>query len=223
MVQNAVAKEKAQKLPSSPEQTRTEKTSQQKSSGVSNNDATSGDQKTVGNKNLQHRPLKLKDKENDAQRRKLSPPAKAGFKESEELQRIRQILNQGKKDRKPSNSDNVSKETNAVRAQSPKTLQEGSRKMSDSKSSKSHKAVNGVEKTPDPTPEPRAKARGPNAGLHAYVESRKMNFEAFEVPPDRTQQGDDQGNAGTQQGERLKRNKKPEISDRSRMQDACHT
>lgn len=202
MVQNAVDKERAQKQPSSPQQTISEQTNQESSTGGANTDSTSGDQKTAGNKNLQHRPLKLKDKENDENRRKLSPPPKNEFKESDELQRIRQVLNQGKKDRKSSNSDNSGQDKNSLRAQSPKPSQEGSRKISHGKSSK-HSAVNGVKNIPDPTPPPRPKARGANAGLHAYVKSRKMNFEAFEVPSDQAQQGDKQENIGTQQGERM--------------------
>lgn len=201
MVQNAVDKERAQKQPS-PQQTISEQTNQESSTGGTNTDSTSGDQKTAGNKNLQHRPLKLKDKENDENRRKLSPPPKNEFKESDELQRIRQVLNQGKKDRKSSNSDNSGQDKNSLRAQSPKPSQEGSRKISHGKSSK-HSAVNGVKNIPDPTPPPRPKARGANAGLHAYVKSRKMNFEAFEVPSDQAQQGDKQENIGTQQGERM--------------------
>lgn len=210
MVQNAIAREKAQKATNSPEQTRTERKSQEGGSGTPNPDATGSDQKPVGNKNLQHRPLKLKDKENDLQKRKLSaekdaksPSDKAGFKESEELQRIRQILNQGKKEKKPSTSENVDQETDAVQARSPGASEEGKRKMSDTKSSK-YPAVNGVKGSPFATPPLRPKARGPNAGLHDYVESRKMNFEVFEVPPVRTQQNDEQGNAETGKGEKIK-------------------
>lgn len=199
MVQNAVDNERAQKQASSPQQTTTEKTNQESNTDGTSTDGTSGDQKTVGNKNLKHRPLKLKDKENDENRRKLSPPPKNEFKESDELQRIREILNQGKKDRKLSNSDNAGQDKNSVRAQSPKPSQEGSRKMSHGKSSK-RTAINGVKNTSDPAPPPRSKTRGPNAGLQAYVKSRKMNFEAFEVPSDRAQQGDKQGNVGTLQG-----------------------
>ncbi|KAL9988985.1 hypothetical protein ACROYT_G003486 [Oculina patagonica] len=203
MVQNAIAKEKAQRATTSPKQTRTERKTQEGASDAPNPDATNSDQKPVGKKNLQHRPLKLKDKENDLQKRKLSaekdaksPPDKGGFKESEELQRIRQILNQGKKEKKPSTSENVDKETDAVQARSPGTSQEDKRKMSDDKSSK-YTAVNGVKGSPTPTPSARPKVRGPNAGLHDYVESRKMNFEVFEVPPAQPQQNDEQGNVET--------------------------
>ena len=203
MVQNAIAREKAQKATNSPEQTRTERKDQEGGSDAPNSDATSNDQKPVGNKNLQHRPLKLKDKDNELQKRKLSsekdaksPTDKAGFKESDELQRIRQILNQGKKEKKPSTSENVDQETDTVQAE------EGKRKMSGSKSSK-YAAINGVKSSPSPTPAPRPKARGPNAGLRDYVESRKMNFDVFEVPPAR-RTSDEQGNAETEKGETIK-------------------
>ena len=206
MVQNAIAREKAQKATNSPEQTRAERKDQEGSSDASDPDATSNDQKPVGNKNLQHRPLKLKDKENEVQKRKLStekdaksPPDKTGFKESEELQRIRQILNQGKKEKKTSLSKSVGQETDKVEARSPGASEEGKRKMSDSKSSK-YPAVNGLKSTASPRP----KARGPNAGLRDYVESRKMNFDLFEVPPVRTEQNDEQGNAETGKGEEIK-------------------
>lgn len=203
MVQNAIAKEKAQKATTSPKQTRTERKTQEGASGEPNPDAASSDQKPVGKKNLQHRPLKIKDKDNDLQKRKLSPPDKGGFKESEELQRIRQILNQGKKEKKPSTSENVDQETDTVQAQSPGTSQEGKRKMSDGKSS-NYTAVNGVKGSPTPTPSPRPKVRGPNAGLHDYVESRKMNFEVFEVPPVQPQENDEQGNLKTGKGKIIK-------------------
>ena len=64
MVQNAIAREKAQKETNSQEQTRTERKDQEVGSDAPNSEATSTDQKPVGNKNLQHRHLKLKDKEN---------------------------------------------------------------------------------------------------------------------------------------------------------------
>ena len=203
MVQNAISREKAQKATNSPEQTRTDRKDQVVGSEAPNSEATNNDQKPVGNKNLQHRPLKLKDKENELQKRKLSsekdgksPTDKAGFKESDELQRIRQVLTQGKKEKKPSTSENVDQETDTVQAE------EGERKMSDSKSSK-HPAINGVKSNPSPTPGPRPKARGPNAGLRDYVESRKMNFDVFEVPPVR-RTSDEQGNAETEKGETIK-------------------
>ena len=195
MVQNALAKEKALQTTTAPLQPSTERKTQQGTTG-----ATDSDHKAVGKKNLQHRPLKLKDKENDMQKRKLSaekesksPSDKAGFKESEELQRIRQILNQGKKGRKTSSSENADQETDTG---------EDKRKLSDSKSSK-YTAVNGVKGSPTPTPAPRPKARDPNAGLHDYVESRKMNFDAFEVPPLQAQQNDEQGKTGTEKGEKV--------------------
>lgn len=211
MVQNAIAREKAQKATDSQEQTKTERNDQEVGSDAPNSEATSTDQKAVGNKNLQHRPLKLKDKENESQKRKLStekdaksPTDKAGFKESDELQRIRQILNQGKKEKKPSTSENVDQETDTVQAWSTGASEEGKRKMSDSKSSK-YPAVNGVKGSASPTPATRPKSRGPNAGLRDYVESRKMNFDVFEVPPvRRTQQSDEQGNAETGKGETIK-------------------
>ena len=207
MVQNALAREKAQKATNSPELTRAEPKRQEDSSDTPDTDNTSNDQKPAGNKSLQHRPLKLKDKENDLQKRKLStekdaksPPDKAGFKESEELQRIREILNQGKKEKKTSTSENADQETDAVQAQSPGASEEGKRKISGTKSSK-FSAVNGVKGNPSPTPPTRPKARGPNAGLRDYVESRKMNFDVFEVPPVQTQQNDELGNAETGKGE----------------------
>lgn len=200
-------------MTTSPEQTRTERKTQKDASGVSSPDAASGDQKPVGNKKLQHRPLKLKDKENDLQKRKLSagkdaksPPDKGGFKESEELQRFRQILSQGKKEKKPTTAENVDQETDTVQVQSTGTSQEDKRKMSDSKSSK-YTAVNGVTGSPSPTRPPRPKARGPNADLHDYVESRKMNFEVFEVPPIQPKQNDEQDNAKTEKGKRIKKKK----------------
>ena len=206
MVQNAIAREKAQKATNSPEQTRAERKDQEGGRDTPNPDPTGNDQKPVGNKSLQHRPLKLKDKENDLQKRKLStekdaksPPDKAGFKESEELQRIRQILKQGKKEKKASTSENVDQEMDTVQARRPSASEAGKRKMSSSKSSK-YSAVNGVKGSPSPTPSIRPKARGPNAGLRDYVESRKMNFDEFEVPPVRTQQNDEQGNAETGKG-----------------------
>lgn len=189
MVQNAIDREKGQKLSSSSEQLKAE----QQTQDVSETTDASNDQKAVKNKNLQHRPLKLKDKENEPSNRRpstekeaKSPPDKSGFKESEELQRIRQILNQGKKEKKPSNSENLEQENGTVKAQSPEAAKESERKLSDSKSSK-NKAVNGLSDSSTPTPPARGKTRGPNAGLHAYVESRKMNFEVFEVPSVRTQ------------------------------------
>lgn len=211
MVQNAIAREKAQKATNLQEQIRTERKDQEVGSDAPNSEATSTDQKPVGNKNLQHRPLKLKDKENESQKRKLStekdaksPTDKAGFKESDELQRIRQILNQGKKEKKPSTSENVDQETDTVLTRSTGASEEGKRKMSDSKSSK-YPAVNGVKGSASPTPATRPKSRGPNAGLRDYVESRKMNFDVFEVPPvRRTQQSDEQGNAETGKGETIK-------------------
>lgn len=211
MVQNAIAREKAQKATNSQEQTKTERKDQEVGSDAPNSEATSTDQKPVGNKNLQHRPLKLKDKENESQKRKLStekdaksPTDQAGFKESDELQRIRQILNQGKKEKKPSTSENVDQETDTVLARSTGASEEGRRKISDSKSSK-YPAVNGVKGSASPTPATRPKSRGPNAGLRDYVESRKMNFDVFEVPPvRRTQQSDEQGNAETGKGETIK-------------------
>ena len=210
MVQNAIAREKAQKATDSQEQTRTERKDQEVVSDAPNSEATSTDQKPVGNKNLQHRPLKLKDKENESQKRKLStedaksPTDKAGFKESDELQRIRQILHQGKKEKKPSTSENVDQETDTVQVRSTGASEEGKRKISDSKSSK-YPAVNGVKGSASPTPATRPKSRGPNAGLRDYVESRKMNFDVFEVPPvRRTQQSDEQGNAETGKGETIK-------------------
>lgn len=211
MVQNAIAREKAQKATNLQEQIRTERKDQEVGSDAPNSEAISTDQKPVGNKNLQHRPLKLKDKENESQKRKLStekdaksPTDKAGFKESDELQRIRQILNQGKKEKKPSTSENVDQETDTVQAWSTGASEEGKRKISDSKSSK-YPAVNGVKGSASPTPATRPKSRGPNAGLRDYVESRKMNFDVFEVPPvRRTQQSDEQGNAETGKGETIK-------------------
>lgn len=211
MVQNAIAREKAQKATNSQEQTKTERKDQEVGSDAPNSEAISTDQKPVGNKNLQHRPLKLKDKENESQKRKLStekdaksPTDQAGFKESDELQRIRQILNQGKKEKKPSTSENVDQETDTVLARSTGASEEGRRKISDSKSSK-YPAVNGVKGSASPTPATRPKSRGPNAGLRDYVESRKMNFDVFEVPPvRRTQQSDEQGNAETGKGETIK-------------------
>lgn len=211
MVQNAIAREKAQKATNSQEQTKTERKDQEVGSDAPNSEATSTDQKPVGNKNLQHRPLKLKDKESESQKRKLStekdaksPTDQAGFKESDELQRIRQILNQGKKEKKPSTSENVDQETDTVLARSTGASEEGRRKISDSKSSK-YPAVNGVKGSASPTPATRPKSRGPNAGLRDYVESRKMNFDVFEVPPvRRTQQSDEQGNAETGKGETIK-------------------
>lgn len=211
MVQNAIAREKAQKATNLQEQIRTERKDQEVGSDAPNSEATSTDQKPVGNKNLQHRPLKLKDKENESQKRKLStekdaksPTDQAGFKESDELQRIRQILNQGKKEKKPSTSENVDQETDTVLARSTGASEEGRRKISDSKSSK-YPAVNGVKGSASPTPATRPKSRGPNAGLRDYVESRKMNFDVFEVPPvRRTQQSDEQGNAETGKGETIK-------------------
>ena len=212
MVQNALAREKAQKATNSPEQTRAERKGQEGDSDASNADATSNDQKLAANKNLQHRPLKLKDKGNDVQKRKLSTekdvkpaPDKAGFKESEELQRIRQILNQGKKEKNSSTSENVEQETDKVEARSADASEGGKRKMSGSKSSK-YQAVNGVKESPNPTPPTRAKARGPNAGLRDYVESRKMNFDVFEVPAVRTHQNDEQDNAKTGKGEKCHQN-----------------
>lgn len=211
MVQNAIAREKAQKATNLQEQIRTERKDQEVGSDAPNSEAISTDQKPVGNKNLQHRPLKLKDKENESQKRKLStekdaksPTDQAGFKESDELQRIRQILNQGKKEKKPSTSENVDQETDTVLARSTGASEEGRRKISDSKSSK-YPAVNGVKGSASPTPATRPKSRGPNAGLRDYVESRKMNFDVFEVPPvRRTQQSDEQGNAETGKGETIK-------------------
>lgn len=211
MVQNAIAREKAQKATNLQEQIRTERKDQEVGSDAPNSEATSTDQKPVGNKNLQHRPLKLKDKENESQKRKLStekdaksPTDQAGFKESDELQRIRQILNQGKKEKKPSTSENVDQETDTVLPRSTGASEEGRRKISDSKSSK-YPAVNGVKGSASPTPATRPKSRGPNAGLRDYVESRKMNFDVFEVPPvRRTQQSDEQGNAETGKGETIK-------------------
>lgn len=210
MVQNAIEKEKAQKLASSTEQTAssTEQTTvEKKIQEASDASDANGDQKTVKNKNLQHRPLKLKDKDSESNKRRpstekdaKSPPDKVAFKESEELQRIRQILNQGKKERKPSNSDNIDQENGPVKAQGPETSQEGKRKLSDSKSTKPS-AVNGLSGSPTPAQPPRPTVRGPNAGLHAYVESRKMNFEVFEVPPFRTQQSEEQGNVEPGKGE----------------------
>lgn len=212
MVQNAIAREKAQKATNSPEQTRGERKDQEVDSDAPNPDATSNDQKPVGNKNLQHRPLKLKDKENDSQKRKLSTekdaksaPDKAGFKESDELQRIRQILNQGKKENKSRTSENVDQETDTVEARSAGASEEGKGKMSGFNTS-TYPAVNGVKGSPSPAPPTRSKARGPNAGLRDYVESRKMNFDVFEVPPVRTQQNDEQDSAETGKGEKCHKN-----------------
>ena len=212
MVQNAIARDKAQKATNSQEQTTTEGKDQEVVSDAPNSDATSNDQKPVGNKNLQHRPLKLKDKENESQKRKLStekdasksPTDKAGFKESDELQRIRQILNQGKQEKKPSTSENVDQGTDTAQARSTGASEEGKRKLSGSKSS-NYPAVNGVKGSASPTPATRPKSRGPNAGLRDYVQSRKMNFDDFEVPPvQRTQQSAEQGNAETGKGEKIK-------------------
>ena len=186
------------------EQTSVEKTAQ---GGPIAADVNS-DQKPVKNKNLQHRPLKLKDKENESNKRRpstekdaKSPPDKAGFKESEELQRIRQILNQGK-DKIPNNSENIDQENGTVKTRSSETSKENKRKLSDSKSSKVG-AVNGLSDSPTPTPPSRPKIRGPNAGLHEYVESRKMNFEVFDLPPVLTQQNDEQEVVEAREGNRI--------------------
>ena len=203
MVQNAM-KENAQKLPSSVET---------KSQEGTDTGGENSDQKPVKNKNLEHRPLKLKDKESESHKRRpstendsKSPPDKAGFKESEELQRIRQILNQGKKDIKPSNSENTDQESGAVKSKGLETARESKRKVSDGESSK-HSALNGLSDSPQPTPPSRAKVRGPNAGLQAYVESRKMNFEMFEVPPVRTEESDEQVDEEGKKGERINNSK----------------
>lgn len=187
MVQNAIEKEKGKKLASSSEGIAIDKQTQDPSGAA---DAGS-DQKPVKNKNLQHRPLKRKPStEKDAA---TSPPDKTGFKESEELQRIRQILNQGKKEKKPSVSENIEQENRTEKAPSPGDSKESKRKISGSKSSHDT-AVNGLSDSSTPTPPPRPKTRGPNAGLHAYVESRKMNFDMFEVPSIRITQSDEDGN-----------------------------
>ena len=194
MVQNAIEKEKGKKLASSSEGTALDKQTQDASGAA---DAGS-DQKPVKNKNLQHRPLKRKPStEKDAA---TSPPDKTDFKESEELQRIRQILNQGKKEKKPSVSENIEQENRTEKA-------ENNRKTSGSKSSHDS-AVNGLSDSSTRAPPPRSKTHGPNAGLHAYVESRKMNFEMFEVPPIQTTQSDEDGNEEERRGKRINMRKK---------------
>ena len=193
MVPNAIEKEKGQKLATSSEGTALNKQTQEVSDAA---DAGS-DQKAVKNKNLQHRPLKRKPStEKDAA---TSPPDKPGFKESEELQRIRQILNQGKKEKKPSNSENNEQENKTAKAQSPGASKESKRKISGGKSSK-NTALNGLTDSSTPSAPPRPKTSGPNAGLHAYVESRKMNFEVFEVPRVHTTQNDEDGNVEERKG-----------------------
>ena len=176
------------------EQTRTEETKNQ-GKDISETDASdaAGDKKVAGNKNLEHRPLKLKDKENSdsttgSKERKPSteqhPEAeKSGYKESEELQRIRAILNQGK----PSTGPKKTPISETHRTQSSEGSVEVKKTFSDTKQP-NYAAVNGVSTVRTPKPLPRLKDRGPNAGIEAYVESRKINFQGLEVPPVETQQ-----------------------------------
>lgn len=194
MVQNAGSKELGEKLASSSEQLTTRKQSLEPPAETAEENS---DEKTVKNKNLQHRPLKLKDKENEPSKRKVSTekdgntsPDKAGFQESEELQRIREILNEGKKKKIPNNSKNIEQENGKVKPQKPETSKEIN--VLGNKSTK-NVAVNGISKNSSPDSPSRPKLRAPNAGLHAYVESRKMNFEAFEVSADQ--------NAGQENGQ----------------------
>ncbi|XP_068739524.1 EH domain-binding protein 1-like [Montipora capricornis] len=190
LVQNAIGKEMGQKLAeSSSEQLITE--TQTKDVDAETSD-TNTEQKTVKNKNLQHRPLKLKDKENESKKRRPSvekdgntSPDKPGFQESEELQRIRQILNQGKKSKKPSDSENIEQQNGKINPQKSDSSKE--RNIFDSKSSTKNATVNGLSKSTTPSAPLRSNTHAPNAGLHAYIESRKIYFEVFEVPADQSQ------------------------------------
>lgn len=195
LVQNAIVNEKTKKNASS-----TELSTAAKTQSLPENEASAAnvDQKAVKNKNLQHRPLKLKDKENESNKRRpstendsKSPPDKANFKESEELQRIRQILNQGKKDKKPANSENTVQGSETAKTKGPVTSQESKRKISDSKSPK-NSSMNGLASKLQSKPLQKQNRQGPNAGLHAYVASRKINFDTFDVPPTQNEQSDEQ-------------------------------
>ncbi|XP_044177180.1 EH domain-binding protein 1-like [Acropora millepora] len=187
LAQNAVNKEMGEKLASSSEQLTTRKQSLEPPAETTEDNS---DQKTVKNKNLQHRPLKLKDKENEPNQRKLSTekdgntsPGNTGFQESEELQRIREVLNQGKKKKIPNNCKNIEQENGKVNHQKPETSTE--KNVFGNKSTK-NVAVNGISNNSSPGSPSRPKLRAPNAGIRAYVESRKMNFEAFEVSADQS-------------------------------------
>ncbi|KAK2565876.1 EH domain-binding protein 1 [Acropora cervicornis] len=187
LAQNAVNKEMGEKLASSSEQLTTRKQSLEPPAETTEDNS---DQKTVKNKNLQHRPLKLKDKENEPSQRKLSTekdgntsPGNTGFHESEELQRIREVLNQGKKKKIPNNCKNIEQENGKVNHQKPETSTE--KNVFGNKSTK-NVAVNGISNNTSPGSPSRPKLRAPNAGIRAYVESRKMNFEAFEVSADQS-------------------------------------
>lgn len=176
-----------EKLASSSEQLTTRKQSLEPPAETTEDNS---DQKTVKNKNLQHRPLKLKDKENEPNQRKLSTekdgntsPGSTGFQESEELQRIREVLNQGKKKKIPNNCKNIEQENGKVNHQKPETSTE--KNVFGNKSTK-NVAVNGISNNSSPGSPSRPKLRAPNAGIRAYVESRKMNFEAFEVSADQS-------------------------------------
>ena len=192
LVQNAIVNEKTKTNASS-----TEPSTAAKSKSQPETEASAGnvDQKAVKNKNLEHRPLKLKDKENESNKRRpstendsKSSPDKANFKESEELQRIRKILNQGKKDKKPANS--VQGSETAI-TKGPVASQESKRKISDSKSLK-HSSMNGLVNKLQSKPLQKPNRQGPNAGLHAYVASRKINFDSFDLPPTQNVQSDEQ-------------------------------
>ena len=195
MVQNAIVNEKTKTNASS-----TEPSTAAKSKSQPETEASAGnvDQKAVKNKNLEHRPLKLKDKENESNKRRpstendsKSSPDKANFKESEELQRIRKILNQGKKDKKPANSESTVQGSETAKTKGLVASQENKRKISDSKSPK-HSSMNGVANKLQSKPLQKPNRQGPNAGLHAYVASRKINFDSFDVPPTQNVQSDEQ-------------------------------
>ena len=190
MVQNTIINEKTKNNASSTKLSTAAKTQSQPET---ENSAANVDQKAVKNKNLQHRPLKLKDKENESNKRRpstendsKSPPDKANFKESEELQRIRQILNQGKKEKKPANSENTVQGSETAKTKGPMTSQ-----ISDSKSPK-NSSMNGLASKLQSKPLQKQNRQGPNAGLHAYVASRKIYFDSFDVPPTQNEQSDEQ-------------------------------
>ena len=190
LVQNTIINEKTKNNASSTKLSTAAKTQSQPET---ENSAANVDQKAVKNKNLQHRPLKLKDKENESNKRRpstendsKSPPDKANFKESEELQRIRQILNQGKKEKKPANSENTVQGSETAKTKGPMTSQ-----ISDSKSPK-NSSMNGLASKLQSKPLQKQNRQGPNAGLHAYVASRKIYFDSFDVPPTQNEQSDEQ-------------------------------
>ena len=100
-------------------------------------------------------------------------------------------MNQGKKDKKPANSENTVQGSETAKTKGSVTSQESKRKISDSKSPK-NSSMNGLASKLQSKPLQKQNRQGPNAGLHAYVASRKINFDSFDVPPTQNEQSDEQ-------------------------------